>query len=234
MDHNALCQLAVTWLRRPQSRQGPGCQVAISEPRCGYLDGEIPDTIGFRCGVHNEASVVVEAKVSRADFLADAGKPHRISPSEGVGLFRYYLAPAGVIKPDELPSRWGLIEVTSKGVLKVRAGHTLESAYDATHEHWQHERNMQREWSMLARMVMKIGDADEVQRRMRALYREKAELSKAHDKVRQELRELRMTTFRNERLLRHPDVQKVVAGLLDAELVASPRKPPAQAAAVSE
>lgn len=75
LTHASLCQLAVSWLKRPHSRQGPGCQVAITESKCGWLDGEIPDAIGFRAGVFAEASVLVECKLSRGDFLADKKNP---------------------------------------------------------------------------------------------------------------------------------------------------------------
>lgn len=54
---------------------------------------------------------VVESKVSRADFLADAKKSFRKNPEEGVGNYRYYACPEGLIKPEELPPKWGLIYV---------------------------------------------------------------------------------------------------------------------------
>lgn len=38
----------------------------------------------------------------------------------GVGDFRYYMAPPGIIKPDELPKNWGLLEVHSK-IIRVIA-----------------------------------------------------------------------------------------------------------------
>jgi hypothetical protein len=106
LTHRQLCDLAVKWLQRPASRSGPGCQVAFSECRADWK-GETPDAIGFRAAVFKEASVVVEVKVSRADFLADRKKPHRIDPSLGMGTYRYFMAPAGLISPEELPARWG-------------------------------------------------------------------------------------------------------------------------------
>lgn len=167
--------------------------------------------------------MVVEAKVSRADFLADSSKPHRLSPSEGVGVFRYYLAPAGLIQVAELPPKWGLIEVTEKRVLKVRAGHVLEEAqwvenrlYRA-HDLWRHDCAIQREWSMLARLLMKIGDAEEAQQRLRGLYRANTELTKANAEMRRELKQLRLTAHRYERLLKHPEVQQVVERLTGSE-----------------
>jgi hypothetical protein len=55
-------------------------------------------------------SVVVECKVSRADFLADANKPFRLKPEEGLGCERLYMAPQGIIPLEELPANWGLLE----------------------------------------------------------------------------------------------------------------------------
>ncbi len=36
------------------------------------------------------------AKISRSDFLADANKPFRLKPEEGLGSRRFYMAPAGL------------------------------------------------------------------------------------------------------------------------------------------
>ena len=68
-------------------------------------------------------SVLVECKVSRADFLADAGKPFRIKPEEGMGCQRFYMAPAGMIRAEELPKHWGLLELHGREVrLTVKPG----------------------------------------------------------------------------------------------------------------
>jgi len=158
--HKRLCDLAVTWLKRPASKKGPGCQIAFSESRGGW-NGEIPDAIGFRAGVHNEYSVVIEVKMSRADFLVDKKKPHRVNPETGMGVYRYFLAPEGLISIEELPSQWGLIEVTPKGTLKPRCGHVF-LAYKEP-DTWHQKRNIGREWSFLTLMLNRVGDANKVQ-----------------------------------------------------------------------
>jgi hypothetical protein len=61
-------------------------------------------------------SVVIECKVSRGDFVADANKSFRVKPQEGLGCERFYLAPAGLIAPSELPRDWGLLEVARREV----------------------------------------------------------------------------------------------------------------------
>ncbi len=109
MTHAALVDLAIRWLRS-QYR----CSIILSEQSCA--SGEQPDVIGWkqRC-----RSVLVECKVSRDDFLADQQKPFRRDPTQGMGAERFYLAPAGLIRPEELPAGWGLLEVRGRKVQPV-------------------------------------------------------------------------------------------------------------------
>ncbi len=83
----------------------------LSEQSCAT--GEVPDVIAWKgfC-----KSVLVECKVSRADFLADAAKPFRLKPEEGMGSQRFYLAPAGTIGAHELPKHWGLLELHGREI----------------------------------------------------------------------------------------------------------------------
>jgi hypothetical protein len=100
---------AVDWLRYKYR-----CGVVLSEQYCAT--GEVPDAIGWK-GMCR--SVVVECKASRADFLADAKKPFRTKPEEGLGCERFYLAPSGLIAPDELPKDWGLLEYCNRKICVV-------------------------------------------------------------------------------------------------------------------
>jgi hypothetical protein len=102
--------MAVRWLRRYR------CGVVLSEQAC--VSGEMPDAIGWKRACH---SVLVEGKVSRADFLADRGKLFRQQPEAGIGCERYYLAPRGLIRTEELPAGWGLLEVCGREIERVRA-----------------------------------------------------------------------------------------------------------------
>lgn len=108
MTHEKLVPRAVSWLR------SYGCGVVLSEQSCA--SGETPDAIGWKRGCH---SAVVECKVSRADFLADREKPFRQKPEIAMGCERFYLAPAGLLKPDELPPGWGLLELRGREVVVV-------------------------------------------------------------------------------------------------------------------
>lgn len=207
-QHDALAQLAVKWLKQPMSRGGPGCQVAFSEARNGFKDGEIPDAIGYRAGVWDEGTVLVEVKVSRADFLADAKKPHRMNPAMGVGLYRYYLAPKGMINPKELPSKWGLIEVCDKGRLRAVVGRVMENHCQTGYvDHWRfEERNIGYELSLLVRMVYRVGDLDKFNRQYREDQRIKSSQARQLDTMREELREAqrshRLEIWRLERALK--------------------------------
>jgi hypothetical protein len=105
MTHAQLVQQAVAWLR------GYRCGVVLSEQAC--LSGEMPDAIGWKRACH---SVLVECKISRADFLADRDKPFRQKPEIGVGCERFYLAPAGMLTPSDLPLGWGLLEYRQRKI----------------------------------------------------------------------------------------------------------------------
>lgn len=103
MTHKELVDIGYLWaLKR--------CGVAFKEFKS--LNDEIPDVIGFSAG----KSILIEVKVSRADFLKDKKKPHR---AKGMGMFRFFLCPDGLIKVYELPEKWGLIYVNDKGKCKM-------------------------------------------------------------------------------------------------------------------
>ena len=96
MRHATLVQLGVKWL----SRQ---CSVVLYE--AAAVAKEIPDVIGWA----GPRAVLIECKVTRADFLRDADKIARTKARAGMGQRRYYLCPAGVIQVGDLPAKWGLL-----------------------------------------------------------------------------------------------------------------------------
>ena len=100
MTHAQLVEKAVHWLRRYR------CGVVLSEQACA--SGEMPDAIGWKRACH---SVLVECKVTRSDFLADRAKPFRLKAEQGVGCERFYLVCAGLVRREELPANWGLLEL---------------------------------------------------------------------------------------------------------------------------
>jgi len=110
VTHPQLVEKAVRWLRTYR------CGVVLSEQAC--VSGEMPDAIGWKRACH---SVLVECKLTRSDFLADRAKPFRVKPQLGVGCERFYLVPAGMIRREELPPGWGLLELSSNKVKAVHA-----------------------------------------------------------------------------------------------------------------
>lgn len=110
MTHAQLVQKAVSWLRSYH------CGVILSEQAC--ISGEVPDAIGWKRACH---SVLVECKVSRADFLTDRAKPFRGKPENGVGCERFYMAPRNLIRVEELPGGWGLLEYHNRKLEMVHA-----------------------------------------------------------------------------------------------------------------
>lgn len=87
-------------------RKVHGAKIGAMEFTGGW-NRERVDAILFTSG----SSFLIETKISRSDFLADKKKPFRNDPSLGVGTYRYYACPEGLIKIDELPEKWGLIEI---------------------------------------------------------------------------------------------------------------------------
>lgn len=110
MTHAQLVEKAVQWLRKYR------CGVVLSEQAC--VSGEMPDAIGWKRACH---SVLVECKVSRADFLADREKPFRKNAEAGVGCERFYLTVRGLVQQNELPPKWGLLELHNRKIELVRA-----------------------------------------------------------------------------------------------------------------
>lgn len=108
MTHNQLVRRMALWVQNNRRYS-----VVVTE--LSTRISETPDVIGF----NGSASLLVECKVSRADFLADRDKLFRSHAESGVGDLRYFAAPAGIIKPDELPENWGLLEIRDRQVREI-------------------------------------------------------------------------------------------------------------------
>lgn len=104
--HEALSDQGVKWFKR----QGFG---VIAADLAALGCRERADVIAFR----SQCSAIMEAKASRADFLSDAKKPER--KSGGIGLYRFYICPPGLIRPDDLPTGWGLLYGDGKKIVEV-------------------------------------------------------------------------------------------------------------------
>lgn len=188
MTHNELNDIAKRWLLRPESAKGPGCKVAFVE--VGAVgSSERADAWGYRWG-WNPCSVLLEAKVSRSDFLRDRHKPHR--QQGGMGVYRYFICPEGIINIEDLPDRWGLLWVNKRGHVKLMAGHIcclLTASWGVSRDmaaFWRHDADTDTELGLLAYMVARVGDPDALLQEQRAYLRLNQQLGAKLDEMRKQ------------------------------------------------
>ena len=105
MTHKELVDIAYRWLLK-------NGKVGVVFKELVSIDPEIPDVIGF----NGWESILIECKVSKSDFLKDKKKKHRL---KGMGNWRFFCCPSGLIKKEALPERWGLIYVNEKGKARI-------------------------------------------------------------------------------------------------------------------
>jgi len=115
LSHRYLCQKAARYLKNNGIE--PTGLIKPSHLKCQYVVcelervGESPDAFGWGCG----STQLIEVKVSRSDFLSDKKKHWRRIPDYGIGRFRSYLCPEGLIKETDLPKNWGLLWIDEAG-----------------------------------------------------------------------------------------------------------------------
>lgn len=108
LNHEQLRQRAVKWLVGTKH-----CTVVLSEIHSVAV--QIPDAIGWQAS----RSILVECKVSRADFQCDKDKQHyRVGATPGQK--RYYLTPPNLLHELDLPEGWGLLEASGERIKVVR------------------------------------------------------------------------------------------------------------------
>lgn len=111
MTHSELVDVAERWL------WGRNCGIVLRE-LTSWQTPETPDAIGWR----SDTSILIECKATRADYQADRRKSFRADPELGMGDWRFYLTPPGLVAVDELPDGWGLLETRGKLVRCVHGG----------------------------------------------------------------------------------------------------------------
>lgn len=121
MTHKECVRRATQWLRASQN-----CAVVIAERRVVSVT-EQPDVLGWHGAGQ---SVLVECKVSRADFLADRNKLFRRYEDSGVGEQRYFALPKGILALDDLPEGWGWLEIHPH-CIRIRRQPTAKTANKA-------------------------------------------------------------------------------------------------------
>ena len=124
MTHDKLVEIGRRWLSNGRVsysyKDGPAsydyrgtCAVVLTE--LVTVNRETPDVLGW----HGQGSFLIECKTSRSDFKADAKKHPRVHPETGLGDFRYMLTPKSLLDAGEMPERWGLLEATPRGGVKI-------------------------------------------------------------------------------------------------------------------
>ena len=103
--HERLVERAGRWLRNTRR-----CKVVLAGAR-PWSVSEYPDAIGW---MPDGVSIVVECKMSQADFTADGRKFWR-KLSTGMGMYRYYLAPPDVLH--QVPRQAGWLEAKGRIVV---------------------------------------------------------------------------------------------------------------------
>jgi len=111
MTHGELVSKAMAWLVGKQR-----CSVAVSEFVSSGM--ETPDAIGWY-GWH---TILVEAKISMSDFIADKKKAFRIYPKNGMGAKRYFIVPEELVEKvlQILPDKWGLLYPKGRSIIIVK------------------------------------------------------------------------------------------------------------------
>ncbi len=141
-EHKSLTKQGASWLRK----NGFG---VVTTELTSFGSRERPDVVGFR----SSCSAMIEVKVSRADFLADQKKPERFVG--GIGVYRFYLCPEGLISPSELPDKWGLLYSNGRKVDAVvkpqgNAWPALEPQHPDAEAHIEEWRDFQHEPDAIA------------------------------------------------------------------------------------
>jgi len=120
LGHDDLIEIGRKWL----SNFSPVVLTEISgcseEPDVFGLDANIKHRDNSVISEIHYGSTLIECKTTRADFLNDSKKLFRECPERGIAKYRYYLTPKGLLKPEEIPEGWGLLETTGKRVKKIK------------------------------------------------------------------------------------------------------------------
>lgn len=149
--HAELTQLGARWLKRQ------GFPIVSTELRAAGCP-EQADVIGFR----STCSAIIEVKISRSDFRADAAKPWRSVEPAGLGNYRFYLSPQGMLAPEELPPKWGLLHAAGGRIIEVKRPLGNQWSRSTTNERWQEflfPSDLSREHAVLFSVARRLAQA---------------------------------------------------------------------------
>ena len=118
--HQELVRVGAEWLAGEKSGDYR-CSFVVTEFSDEWSDRrvETPDVFGIMVGnTYFGSTGLIECKRTRSDFQGDKHKSFRRN-GYGVGNYRFYLCPSGLIRTEELPARWGLLYLGADGNISV-------------------------------------------------------------------------------------------------------------------
>lgn len=163
--------------------------ITIREARCGtgfsYQNQRSFDFLAISSRAGN-AVVAYEVKVSRGDFAKDIKNPEKQKPLRCFANLFYYIAPQGVIRPEELPAWAGLKELIydvneKRFAIVERVGPPYQANFPPT-------------WGFLAACIRNRSEFQ-----TQKLLRANEELSLMNIQLQQELDSLRLQKFLSKR-----------------------------------
>lgn len=106
------------------------------------------------------------------------------------------MVPEGLVRLEELPERWGLVEVNERGhIRKVHGAAALVERYgpeiDAQIDAWRFESDRRAELSLLTRLMSRVGDHEALNRRLAKVNNENSRLLSDNQALRGEINALR-------------------------------------------
>ncbi|WP_241136696.1 hypothetical protein [Achromobacter insuavis] len=187
--HKRLVDAGERWIRRQ------GFAVVATE-LATFGSCEQADVVAFR----SSCSAIIEAKATRADFLADHRKPHR--REGGLGQYRFYLCEPGIIAIEDLPDRWGLLLLTGRRVTMEKGPiGNIWPPYGSGAAGWQeyqHAADPSAEravlYSIARRRSLTRSDAL-YEKRIKEAEARASRIGRAHDQAVEELRQLRLQAY---------------------------------------
>lgn len=130
---------------------------------------EVADSTGFgtrRCdcmamslwpskGLHLHGH---EVKASRSDWLKELQDPSKAETFAKHCHYWWIVAARGIVKPEEMPARWGLMELTSHGNLRVKAAATIRD-------------NCELNYAILAAMLRRAVESSPGEQQIKSVHR---------------------------------------------------------------
>ena len=126
----------------------------IAAPLSDFGIGE-PDIIGF----NHELSTVIDIRTKRSDFLRRRFAMQDL-PDTALGNVRFFLTPIRMLRRDELPEGWLLLEYTGATIIPYdfRPENHIGVVLDS-HPEWRHKSDAATERNILYSIASRLTEA---------------------------------------------------------------------------